>query len=246
MNWDPPVAPPPPPPPPPPAAPPPPPPSPRPPGIRFDPTGNELVQYFLRHKVLGLPFNEEAITEMDIYRFHPDHLTSKSSTPSSLLLLPPPPLFLGGISGPASVLESKLPVNLEGADGTFALFFMRRQTSEQRRRRRPTPRGYWNQVGLEKAVRDGSSSVIVGFKRKFVFYEGTNRTRWRMDEYRLNQEIQGLRNTIDPRRNNYVICKVYKVSSQSSGDLSFSSVEAQLIGSDESNSSTVDNKRKRN
>ncbi|CAL9136298.1 unnamed protein product, partial [Musa textilis] len=197
----------------PPAAPPPPPPSPRPPGIRFDPTGNELVQYFLRHKVLGLPFNEEAITEMDIYRCHPDHLT----------------------------------INLEGADGgTFALFFMRRQTSEQRRRRRPTPRGYWNQVGLEKAVRDGSSSVIVGFKRKFVFYEGTNRTRWRMDEYRLNQEIQGLRNTIDPRRNNYVICKVSKVSSQSSGDLSFSSVEAQLIGSDESNSSTVDNKRKRN
>ncbi|URE39654.1 nac domain [Musa troglodytarum] len=75
MNWNPPAAP-----------PPPPPPPPLPPGIRFDPTGNELVQHFLRHKVLGLPFNEEAITEMDIYQFHPDHLPSKASTPSSLLL----------------------------------------------------------------------------------------------------------------------------------------------------------------
>ncbi|CAL9136292.1 unnamed protein product [Musa textilis] len=222
MNWNPPAAP-----------PPPPPPPPLPPGIRFDPTGNELVQHFLRHKVLGLPFNEEAITEMDIYQFHPDHLPSKASTPSSLLL--------------ETVLESRpLSIFLESPDGRYAHFFMRRASTEPTWRWRFTPGGYWNEVGVEEAVRDESSSVIVGFKRKFVFFEGTNETRWEMDEYRINQQIAWMRNTIDLRRNNYVICKVYMESLQSSGDLSFSSEEAQQIGSDETDSSTVANKRKRN
>lgn len=137
-------------------------------------------------------------------------------------------------------------VNLEGPDGTYAHFFVRRDASEQRRRRRRTPYGYWNEVGVEEAVRDESSNVILGFKRNFVFFEGTNETLWEMDEYRLNQEIQGMRNTIDLRRNNYVICKVYRENSQSSSDLSFTSVEAQVIGSDESDSSTAANKRRRN
>ncbi|URE39653.1 nac domain [Musa troglodytarum] len=123
---------------------------------------------------------------------------------------------------------------------------MRRASTEPTWRLRLTPDGYWNEVGVEEAVRDESSSVIVGFKRKFVFFEGTNETRWEMDEYRINQQIAWMRNTIDLRRNNYVICKVYMESLQSSGDLSFSSVEAQQIGSDESDSSTVANKRKRN
>ncbi|XP_064983588.1 NAC domain-containing protein 71-like [Musa acuminata AAA Group] len=218
-------------------------------GVRFGPTGIEMLHYFLRPKVHCLPINEERITDLNIYLFHPDHLPSKASTPSSLLLLllPPPPLFLGGISGPASVLESKLPVNLEGPDGRYAYFFVRREPSEQRQRRRRTPHGYWKEVGLEEAVRDESSNVILGFKRNFVFFEGTNKkTLWEMDEYRLNLEIQGMRNTFDPRRNNYVICKVYTETSESSGDLSFASAEAQLIGSDESDSTLAGNKRRRN
>ncbi|CAL9167052.1 unnamed protein product [Musa hybrid cultivar] len=215
-------------------------------GVRFEPTGNELVQYFLRLKVHCLPLNEERITDLNIYLFHPDHLPSKASTPSSLLLLPPPPLFLGGISGPASVLESKLPVNLEHPERKYAYFFVRREPSEQRRRRRRTQHGYWNEVGLEKAVRDESSNVIMGFKRRFVFFEGTNKTLWEMDEYRLNLEIPGMRNTIDPTRNNYVICKVSREISESSGDLSFASVEAQLTGSDISDSTSAANKRRRN
>ncbi|CAL9170112.1 unnamed protein product [Musa hybrid cultivar] len=181
-------------------------------GVRFDPTGIEMLHYFLRPKVHCLPINEERITDLNIYLFHPDHL----------------------------------PINLEGPDRRYAYFFVRREPSEHRQRRRRTPHGYWNQVGLEEAVRDESSNVILGFKRNFVFFEGTKKTLWEMDEYRLNLEIQGMRNTFDHRRNNYVICKVSTETSESSGDLSFASAEAQLIGSDESDSTLAGNKRRRN
>ncbi|RWV98161.1 hypothetical protein GW17_00039007 [Ensete ventricosum] len=211
MNRDPPAAP-----------PPPPPPPPHPPGIRLDPTDIELVQYFLRHKVLDLPFDEEKIMEMDIYSFHADDLTTFSFT-----------------------LVVMRAVDFEGPDGKYALFFVRRDASQQRQRIRRTPHGYWSEVGVEEAIRDESSNVIVALKKYFVFFEGNNETRWEMDEYRLNQEIEGMRNTIDPGRNEYVVAKVFMRISRYSSDLSFSSEEAQLIDSDEADSSMADKRRRR-
>ncbi|XP_050206719.1 NAC domain-containing protein 82-like [Mercurialis annua] len=48
------------------------------PGFRFHPTDVELVKYYLKRKVLGKKFHVKAIAEVDIYRFDPWDLPSKS------------------------------------------------------------------------------------------------------------------------------------------------------------------------
>ena len=41
------------------------------PGFRFHPTDEELVIYYLKHKVCGKPFRINAISEVDIYKSEP-------------------------------------------------------------------------------------------------------------------------------------------------------------------------------
>ena len=41
------------------------------PGFRFHPTDEELVKYYLRRKVCGMPFRFEAISEIDVYKSEP-------------------------------------------------------------------------------------------------------------------------------------------------------------------------------
>ncbi|EOY26524.1 NAC domain containing protein 82, putative [Theobroma cacao] len=48
------------------------------PGFRFHPTDVELLQYYLRRKVLGKKFSFEAIAEVDIYKYAPWDLPHKS------------------------------------------------------------------------------------------------------------------------------------------------------------------------
>lgn len=49
-----------------------------PPGFRFHPTDVELVWYYLKRKVMGKPFQFEAIAEVELYKFAPWELTEKS------------------------------------------------------------------------------------------------------------------------------------------------------------------------
>ncbi|XP_028766026.1 NAC domain-containing protein 82-like [Neltuma alba] len=48
------------------------------PGFRFHPTDVELVQYFLKRKVIGKKFPVEVIAEVDIYKYAPWDLPDKS------------------------------------------------------------------------------------------------------------------------------------------------------------------------
>ena len=41
------------------------------PWFRFHPTDEELVMYYLKHKVCGEPFRNNAISEVDIYKSEP-------------------------------------------------------------------------------------------------------------------------------------------------------------------------------
>ncbi|KAG1328150.1 protein CUP-SHAPED COTYLEDON 3 [Cocos nucifera] len=49
-----------------------------PPGFRFHPTDVELVQYYLKRKVMGKSFQFEAISEIELYKFAPWDLPDKS------------------------------------------------------------------------------------------------------------------------------------------------------------------------
>nr|GFB34155.1 NAC domain-containing protein [Tanacetum cinerariifolium] len=41
------------------------------PGFRFHPTDEELVRYYLRRKVCGLPFRFQAVSDIDVYKSEP-------------------------------------------------------------------------------------------------------------------------------------------------------------------------------
>ncbi|KAH9317409.1 hypothetical protein KI387_019178, partial [Taxus chinensis] len=49
-----------------------------PPGFRFHPTDEELVNYYLKRKVRGRPIQVDAITEIDLYKYEPLDLPGKS------------------------------------------------------------------------------------------------------------------------------------------------------------------------
>lgn len=48
------------------------------PGFRFHPTDEELLGFYLRRKVENKPIRIELIKQIDIYKFDPWDLTSKS------------------------------------------------------------------------------------------------------------------------------------------------------------------------
>ncbi|CAL9748313.1 unnamed protein product [Musa acuminata subsp. burmannicoides] len=105
----------------------------------------------------------------------------------------------------------RLTINTRSSDGKWDYFFVRRDLSEKSRR---TPNGFWKEVGEVETINAEFLGGIIGFKRSFVFVEGTEDdpgaiTRWEMAEYRLNQERHLLRNDDNPERNNYVACRVY-------------------------------------
>lgn len=60
-----------------------------PPGFRFHPTDEELVGYYLKRKVEGLPIELEVIPVIDLYKFDPWELpgiTHLTSNPLFLIL----------------------------------------------------------------------------------------------------------------------------------------------------------------
>lgn len=48
------------------------------PGFRFHPTDEELVIYYLKRKILNRPLRLDAIAEIDLYKFEPWDLPTKS------------------------------------------------------------------------------------------------------------------------------------------------------------------------
>ncbi|KFK31456.1 hypothetical protein AALP_AA6G114100 [Arabis alpina] len=53
-----------------------------PPGFRFHPTDEELIDYYLKRKVEGLEIELEVIPEIDLYKFDPWELPEKSFLPN--------------------------------------------------------------------------------------------------------------------------------------------------------------------
>lgn len=46
--------------------------------MRFTPTNEELIVYYLKHKILGKPLGRHMIADMDVYNFEPWDLSSFS------------------------------------------------------------------------------------------------------------------------------------------------------------------------
>jgi hypothetical protein len=133
------------------------------PGFRFYPTEEELLTFYLRHRLAGTrPVVEHLIPVVDIYSYHPSELQA--------------------MAGAANV-----------SDTEQWFFFCPRAERELHggRPARTTPSGYWKATGSPSYVYSSSSTTanrVIGEKRTMVFYQGRaptgNKTRWKMNEYK--------------------------------------------------------------
>ncbi|KAK4842251.1 hypothetical protein QYF36_018466 [Acer negundo] len=80
--------------------------------------------------------------------------------------------------------------------------------------RRTTKSGHWKASDSEEEPVLFKDGKTVGFKKKFVFYSGDQKTYWTMREYRVNQDLIPA-NAPNEMIDSYVICKIkYKDTSE--------------------------------
>ncbi|XP_050381861.1 NAC domain-containing protein 90-like [Argentina anserina] len=174
-----------------------------PPGYRFYPTEEELVSFYLPHKLDGRNMDmnrviNRIIPELDIYEHNPCDL----------------PRYSGEVCH---------------GDQEQWFFFVPIQESEARggRPRRLTTTGYWKATGSPSWVFSSSSETnhgAIGIKRTMVFYTGRapngSKTEWKMNEYKVMEEDNQLHAPCSSSnaasaptlRKEFSLCRVYKKS----------------------------------
>ncbi|CAD6216650.1 unnamed protein product [Miscanthus lutarioriparius] len=160
-----------------------------PPGFRFHPTDDELILHYLRNRAASAPCPVPIIADVDIYKFDPWDLPAKA---------------------------------LYG-DGEYYFFSPRdRKYPNGIRPNRAAGSGYWKATGTDKPIHDAATGEAVGVKKALVFYKGRpprgSKTNWIMHEYRLAAAYRPpskFRN-VSMRLDDWVLCRIYKKSSQAS------------------------------
>ncbi|KZV40562.1 NAC domain-containing protein 90-like [Dorcoceras hygrometricum] len=161
------------------------------PGFRFYPTEEELVLFYLHHKLRGTkPEIDRVIPVLDIYEYHPSDLPQ-----------------LAGECCPV--------------DSEQCFFFIPRHEREVRggRPNRLTSHGYWKATGSPGDVYSSQNRVI-GRKKTMVFYEGRapngRKTAWKMNEYKAMETDLDASSTSaqeNPQvREELSLCRIYQRS----------------------------------
>ncbi|KAL8242431.1 hypothetical protein R6Q59_012733 [Mikania micrantha] len=144
------------------------------PGFRFYPTEEELITFYLKHKIQGttefLQDIDRVIPQLHVYDFYPWDL----------------PQYAGE--------------RCRG-DPEQCFFFIARQEKEARggRPSRLTSSGYWKATGSPSIVYSLGNRVAIGIKRTMVFYNGRaptgTKTKWKMNEYKAFRDESSSTNT---------------------------------------------------
>ena len=154
------------------------------PGFRFRPTDEEIVGFYLRRKVDEKPLSVEVIKEMDIYKYDPWDLPSKSN-----------PCFPHRDCVGSHKLRVVVGLAEVRSTGCEEYFFCRRGRKYKNsiRPNRVTGSGFWKATGVDRPIyAAGNSGDCIGLKKSLVFYsrgrtaaaKGT-KTEWMMHEFRL-------------------------------------------------------------
>lgn len=132
-----------------------------PPGFRFHPTDEELVEQYLLRKVTRRPLPAYVVRDVELARFDPWDLP-----------------------GGGDVLTG-------GSFAKERYFFNFREAKYRNgsRSNRAAGTGYWKATGRDRQVVGSKGDRVVGMKKVLVFHRGKpphgQRTNWVMHEYRL-------------------------------------------------------------
>ncbi|XXG41617.1 hypothetical protein AAC387_Pa01g2049 [Persea americana] len=159
-----------------------------PPGFRFFPTEDELVGFYLRHKLEGNREGlERVIPIVDIYSLDPWVLPS--------------------ISGALCT----------GDEQWFFFSPRQEREARGGRPNRITPSGYWKATGTPSYIFSSTTTANckIGLKRTMVFYEGKaptgKKTKWKVNEYKALEEASTSSDA--PKvQHEMSLCRVYVTS----------------------------------
>uniref|UniRef100_M8C7K2 NAC domain-containing protein 74 n=1 Tax=Aegilops tauschii TaxID=37682 RepID=M8C7K2_AEGTA len=159
-----------------------------PPGFRFHPTDEELVNYYLKRKIHGLHIELDIIPEVDLYKCEPWDLAEKSFLPSR----DPEWYFFGP-------RDRKYPNGFRTNRATRAGYW--KSTGKDR----VMTQQHHGGGGA------GGGARAIGMKKTLVYYRGRApqgvRTDWVMHEYRLDDKDS--EDTI-AIQDTYALCRVFK------------------------------------
>ncbi|XP_022764266.1 NAC transcription factor 29-like [Durio zibethinus] len=155
-----------------------------PPGYRFKPRDDELVNYYLKRKVYHKPLPPNRIREVHLYNYDPETLTEESNKSS------------------------------DGAVNEWFFFTPRhRKYPNGKRPGRGAGNGYWKATGADKHIKYkgdlvGFKKTLVFYKGK---PPKGDKTSWIMHEYVLSNPPAIQRAGADDMRlDDWVLCRVYK------------------------------------
>jgi hypothetical protein len=161
-----------------------------PPGFRFYPTEEELLSFYLGHRLAGTrPDVEHFIPVVDIYGHHPRDLQCNNSIDQCISCMHTVlNLYLNCALTMMDDAAMSGAANVSDREQWF--FFCPRAERETHggRPTRTTPSGYWKATGSPSWVFSASGNRVIGEKRTMVFYQGRaptgTKTRWKMNEYK--------------------------------------------------------------
>ncbi|KAK7275467.1 hypothetical protein RIF29_16584 [Crotalaria pallida] len=122
-------------------------------GFRFHPTDEELVGYYLKHKLLGRDsLVHNVIAEVDVCKFEPWDLPGLSKVKSN----DPQWYFFNKLSG---------------------------KYANSNRCNRATKTGYWKVTGKNHKVKKSGTNNVIGIKKTLVFNMDGSPTNWVIHEF---------------------------------------------------------------
>ncbi|MBA0651208.1 hypothetical protein Goklo_018561 [Gossypium klotzschianum] len=164
-----------------------------PPGFRFHPTDEELVNYYLKRKINGQEIELDIIPEVDLYKCEPWELAEvRFSFLKHDLIFPCLNYDEKKVNFSLNLVH-RMPEKsiLPSRDPEWYFFGPRdRKYPNGFRTNRATRAGYWKSTGKDRRV--ASQNRAIGMKKTLVYYRGRApqgiRTDWVMHEYRLDDK----------------------------------------------------------
>ncbi|KAJ8634499.1 hypothetical protein MRB53_008766 [Persea americana] len=154
-----------------------------PPGFRFHPTDEELITYYLTHKIADTSFTGRAITDVDLNKCEPWDLPGKAKMGEKEWYF-------------FSLRDRKYPTGVRTNRATNAGYW--KTTGKDKE--------------IFKSATATAASELVGMKKTLVFYKGRaprgEKTNWVIHEYR-RQSKSGFKTAEDA----WVVCRVFQKSS---------------------------------
>ncbi|KAF5189936.1 Nac domain-containing protein [Thalictrum thalictroides] len=158
-----------------------------PPGYRFAPRDDELLEHYLVNKLANRKLPINSIKDVNIYKFNPQDV----------------------------VEEFKIYGEREKEWYFFTP--RDRKYPNGNRPNRAAGDGYWKATGADRKIYSQRTKTMIGCKKALVFYNGRpgpgdgKKTKWIMHEYRIEGETPRNRLGLhDMRLDDWVLCKIYE------------------------------------